>query len=329
LLAEMVGRSTGQDTMAFAQRELMTALGVEAGSWEWGRDKAGHVQGFSGVRMTPDDYGRLGDLMRRGGVWRGTRLLSREFVRRAITPSKTNGCYGWLIWLNAAQPCISPTVAKRPVKNSRDFPDLPADFYSFSGLFGQRVTMFPTQDVVIVRTGQDPSLVPAGESSWEHELYTRVLGAITDGKWKAPGDAPRVNDERKDVDYGFGSSATQPDEYSKGFVQDDLPPAGPARARAAILTLARALVDRQGIVRLTIACPARTANPCSGTARLTDTKAKRYDVAGGRAETLSFRLSQSARARLRERGTLALTATAVNADAAGGTTTTSTFILRG
>ena len=52
--------------------------------------------------------------------------------------------------------------ADRGVEDGRDFPELPADFYNFSGLFGQRVTVFPTQDIVIVRIGQDPGLVPAG-----------------------------------------------------------------------------------------------------------------------------------------------------------------------
>jgi CubicO group peptidase (beta-lactamase class C family) len=328
LLAEMVGRSAGEDTMAFAQRELMTALGIEAGSWGWSRDPAGHVQGFYGVQMTPDDYGRLGDLMRRGGVWRGARLLSREFVRRAVTPSPTNGCYGWLIWVNAAQPCIGPTVANRPVENGRDYPDLPADFYTFAGLFGQRVAVFPTQDLVIVRTGQDPGLVPAGEANWEHELYTRVLGSITDQRRDPPGEAPRVNEERTDVDYGFGSAIAEPDQYSKGAVQDALGPAGPARARAAILTLAGAQVGKHGVVRLRIACPPRAALACAGTATLTGAGTRRYLLAGGRAKTVRFRLSEKTLASLRKRGTLALTATAVNADAGGGTPASSTLTVR-
>ena len=48
--------------------------------------------------MRPDFFARFGDLMRRGGVWKGQRLLSAAFVRKAIAPSPTNGCYGWLIW---------------------------------------------------------------------------------------------------------------------------------------------------------------------------------------------------------------------------------------
>ena len=323
LLAEMIGRSAGEDAMEFAQRELMTPLGIEEGSWDWTRDRAGHIQGFYGVQMTPDDYGRLGDLMRRGGVWKGERLLSREYMRRSVEPSPTNGCYAWLIWVNAGAPCIGVTIEKRGVRNTRDYPDLPADFYTFSGLFGQRVTIFPTQDLVIVRTGQDPGLIPAGQASWEHELYTRVLGAITDQKIEPPGEAPRTSEEREDVDYGFQTALREPDQYSKGAVQDPLPPAGPARARAAVFGIAPRRAKKRGVVRVKLACPPQWPAPgvsaCTGRAKLEGAKARRYEIAPGTSEKIRFRLSKKTRRKLRRRGSLDLAATAKNFDAAGGT----------
>jgi CubicO group peptidase (beta-lactamase class C family) len=329
LLAEAIGRSADEDIMAFAQRELMSPLGIEEGSWDWTRDRAGNVQGFMGVQMTPDDFGRLGDLMRRDGVWMGKRLLSREYMERSVAPSETNGCYGWLIWVNAAQPCIGVTIEKRGVKNSRDYPDLPADFYTFSGLFGQRVTVFPTQDLVIVRTGQDPGLIPAGQASWEHELYTRVLGSITDQKIEKPGEAPRVNEEREDVDYGFQTAFSEPDQYSKGAVQDPLPPAGPVRARAAVIGIARRHVRKGGVVRVQLACPPQWASAelsaCIGQAKLAGAKARSYDIAAGETEKLRFRLSRKTRRKLSRRGSLALAASARNVDDAGGTVSRATI----
>ena len=76
--------------------------------------------------MRPDDFGRLGELMRRGGVWHGRRLLSKRFVAEAIAPSPTNGCYAWLIWVNAADAVRRPHDQRAPGEESRDFPDLPA-----------------------------------------------------------------------------------------------------------------------------------------------------------------------------------------------------------
>jgi CubicO group peptidase (beta-lactamase class C family) len=333
LLAEIVGRSAGEDVMAFGQRELMGPLGIGPNSWRWTRDPAGHVGGFYGVQMTADDYGRLGDLFRRGGVWKGKRLLSREYMRRSVEPSKTNGCYGWLIWLNAAAPCIGPTVADRGIEDGRDFPELPADFYNFSGLFGQRVTVFPTQDIVIVRTGQDPGVVPAGQASWENELYKRVLGAMTDQTYEPPGDAPRVNDENEDtdVDYGFGQALFEPDQYSKGAQQDPLPAAGPARARAAIFSTQKTRA-RHGLVRIELTCPPRwptdELTACTGVAKLRGAKAESYLLPAGTTRTLRFQLSDKTRNRLRRKGSLTLPARARNADSTGGTLARATIRVR-
>jgi CubicO group peptidase (beta-lactamase class C family) len=322
LLAEQVGRAAGEDAQAFAQRELMDPLGIPASAWRWVRDPAGHVQGFYGVNMRPDDFGRLGELMRRGGVWRGRRLLSAEFVRRAVEPSATNGCYGWLIWVNAAAPCVGPTITERPVDDERSFPDLPADMYRFSGLFGQLVTVFPSQGIVVVRTGQDPGLVFAGGQSWEHELYRRVLGAVTDQRIDPPGPPPS-GPPQQNADYGFQTALLEPDQYARGVIQDPLPPAGPARARAPQLAAESSTVSDRGEVLVRLHCPRAwpgELNGCSGRADATGgARPVTYAVAPGQAAVLRLRLADERLRELRRAGSLAVTVTARNADAAGGT----------
>ncbi|MBI5106054.1 MAG: serine hydrolase [Solirubrobacterales bacterium] len=316
LLAEAVQRAVGEDFQAFAQRELLTPLGIEPGTWRWVRDSKGHTQGFFGVQMTPDDYGRLGELLRRGGVWKGRRLLSTRYVREAVAPSPTNGCYGWLIWVNAAKPCIGPRITERPVTDSRDFPDLPADLYRFSGLFGQLVTVFPSQDLVVVRTGQDKGLVFAGGAGWEHDLYAKVLASITDQRIEPPGDAPAVGGvvDRPNADKGFQDALLEPQEYAKPWLDEPLPPAGPERARAVRLRLAHPKVSRKRIVTARLTCPARAPRACRGTATLERAKgAKRYAAAPGRTILVRFRL------RHRPKAPVSLVLGAVNEDATGGT----------
>ena len=331
LLAEATARAVGDDFEAFAQRELMGPLGIDGKTWNWSRDSEGHVLGFMGVNMRPDDFGRLGDLMRRGGVWRGTRLLSKEFMARAVAPSATNGCYGWLIWVNAAQPCIGPTVSERPVSNQRDYPDLPADMYRFSGLFGQLVTVFPTEDVVVVRTGQDPGLVPAGGQGWEHDLYVKVLGAITDQQRSAPGEAPRVNDERESADYGFQTSAREPDQYSQGQNPPPLPPAGPRRARAVVIGPTTTRMRRPGSVGVRIWCPRvhpAGGGECAGTATLEGaTGPRRFSVPAGEHGVVRFRLAPKMIRRVKRHATV-MTVSAVTADAGGGTATADRVTVR-
>ena len=326
LLAEAVGRAAGEDVQAFGQRELFDALGIPGDAWHWVRDPAGHVQGFYGVNMRPDDFGRLGELMRRGGVWRGHRLLSTRYMREAIGPSATNGCYGWLIWLNSGAPCIGPTITDRPVTLTRDFPDLPADMYRFSGLFGQLVTIFPSQGIVVVRTGQDRGLLFSGGSDWEHDLYAKVLAAVTDQRIAKPGDAPQSPAaSRQSADYGFQTALAEPDQYGKGVSQDPLPPAGPARARAARLRLSARRASRRGGVTIRMGCPARwpgrdPAPHCTGLGRLEGARRSlRYDVAPGGTTLLRFRLTARRLRTLKRAGRLTLNVVATNTDAAGGT----------
>ena len=211
----------------------------------------------SALNMRADDFGRFGDLMRRGGRWKGRQVLSESFIDQAVTPSRTNGCYGWLIWLNRSKPCVGPRVSGRPVSGSRDFPTLPPDLYRFSGLFGQVVSVFPSQDIVVVRTGQESTPAFSGGSSWEKGLYERVLGSVTDQRIPRPADANDPDPETPDADRGFQTAVFNPGEYFPGIVQPPLPPAAPRRARAMQLFLLRPRATAAGLVRVRLTCPAR------------------------------------------------------------------------
>jgi CubicO group peptidase (beta-lactamase class C family) len=325
LLGEAVERATGEDFERFAQRELMDRLGIRDENWHWVRDRAGNVAAFMGVNMRPDDFGRLGELMRRDGMWRGKRLLSRRYLGEALAPSATNGCYGWLIWLNAGSPCIGPTIQERPVSDNREWPDLPKDLYRFSGLFGQLVTVLPAQGIVVVRTGQDPGLAPTGGTGWEHDLYAKILASVTDQRVEPAGDA-KVAQDRPNADYGFQTSIREPDQYRKGLEQDPLPAAGPARARALWTWLAFRRVSRKGIISVRAACyarwPGREAPPCEGVATLEGTRRPvRYRLQPGTKSLLRFTLANASRRSLARAGTARLRFRARNTDAAEGVET--------
>jgi CubicO group peptidase (beta-lactamase class C family) len=330
LLAELVGRSAGTDIRDFAQKELFDPLGIEAGTWNWVTDRKGNAGGFYGVNMRPDDFARLGDLMRRGGVWNGKRLLSQEFVTRAVAPSKTNGCYGWLIWVNAGTPCIGPRITSRPVDASHRFPKLPRDMYSFNGLLGQLVTVFPTQDVVVVRNGVDSQFNLTGGQGWEATLYDKVLASLRDTKVEPPasgGDAPQP--DNPDNDAGFQTALAEPDQFSKGVLQAPLPPAGPRRARAPQFELALDRVSSKGTIVLRVFCPPRPAKPCSGRASLPRTRSSAaYEVPAGDSGLVRLTLKSAELRKARKEKAVWLDATLRNDDEAGGVAITHPIALK-
>ncbi len=71
---------------------------------------------------------------------------------------------------------------------------------------------------------------------------------------EGPGEGPK---DKPNSDAGFQNSLREPDQYSQGANQQPLPPAGPARARAAVLSLARPRASRRGVVSLRVTCPPR------------------------------------------------------------------------
>lgn len=323
LLAEAVERAVGEDFQSFAQRTLFGRIGIAEGSWFWRRDGAGNTQGFFGLNMRIDDFARLGELMRRGGVWRGRRLLSRRFVREAIEPLPQSGCYGWLIWLNASKPCVSPRIEERPVSDAPLFPTLPADAYQYAGLFGQLVTVFPSQGVIVARTGNDTGSFSGG-SDWEEELYRQVLASIVDGSGRYPPADPDAEDvSREDVDRGFGEALADPAQYLQPFAPPPLPPPGPARARATLIKFGPKVPSGSGVVKTRLRCPrvwAPGLRPrCIGKAKLGRAGAPlRYRIKAGKARTIRFRLRPAAIRRLERRGRLETFVRARNRDRAAG-----------
>ncbi len=332
LLAEATQSAVGEDLQAYAQRELFGPIGIEPGTWRWQRDSAGHTQGFFGLHMVPDDFARLGELLRRGGVWQGRRLLSKRFVREAVAPIPQNGCYGYLIWVNASKPCVGPRVIDRPVSDDRDFPSLPADMYQFAGLFGQLVTVFPGEGLVVTRFGQDTGSI-AGGAPWEEEFYRQVLGSITDQPIEMPKPKPDAGEvSREDVDRGFLDAIQHPEQYGGGELPPPLPPAGPARARATLIELRARRPGPQGTVKVRLHCPRAWPSGlrprCAGKARLTGASARDYRVKAGKTKRVRFHLRPGFARRLDRHRRLDVTVKTRDRDRAAGAVAKRTFTLR-
>jgi CubicO group peptidase (beta-lactamase class C family) len=132
--------------------ELFDRIGMKSAMLEG--DVKGAPGGGSYVFATPRDYARFGYLYLNDGCWEGERILPQDWVVRSTTMSKTfeigadatqKTPNGWMWWLNQ----VPPKQTDRPWK------DAPADTYTADGHWGQYITVVPSKDVVIVRTGDD------------------------------------------------------------------------------------------------------------------------------------------------------------------------------
>lgn len=90
----------GADLEQFTQRFLFDKLGMSHSVWM--EHNPMKILGFG---WTTDvlDMAKLGQLMLRGGMWNGERLLAAEWIYRMTHPSfeDANTGYGYLTWLNS------------------------------------------------------------------------------------------------------------------------------------------------------------------------------------------------------------------------------------
>ena len=156
LFYQRVGGST-QQSVDYLYSEFFEPLGMRNTVLE--PDPSGVFVGSSYIYASARDWGRLGELMLRGGQLNGLRLLSENWVARAATPNgaDNDARYGYQFWLNAGG------VELR-------WPDLPEDAYAMQGNHGQVVMIIPSRNMAMVRLGWSATPYPT----------SRKLGLLLD-----------------------------------------------------------------------------------------------------------------------------------------------------
>lgn len=111
LVARILEKGTGQSLDAFAKEALFDPLGIDAFEWV---GMEGVPSAASGLRLNIHDLVLIGEMIRLGGEWRGTRIVSEEWLRESFEPRATlqSGLrYGYFWWLSGAgDPPISTSA---------------------------------------------------------------------------------------------------------------------------------------------------------------------------------------------------------------------------
>jgi len=152
LVADQVG--AGQPYRDYLQSTLFDAIGMHSATATF--DDAGTFIGSSYVYATARDFAKFGLLYLRGGAWDGEQLVSTDWVRTARVPvsidDESGYGYAWQWWVRGD------------------------DYGTFGaqGYEGQRVTVIPALDAVLVRCGKtDDDNYPALRA-WQD----RVIAAL-------------------------------------------------------------------------------------------------------------------------------------------------------
>jgi CubicO group peptidase (beta-lactamase class C family) len=152
LLEQVVASATAEGFSAYFNRVLRDPTGMD-GTWIWNDND--HV-----FYSTARSMARFGLLILAGGEWSGAVLLrDAVYFDDMITPSQDlNKSYGYLWWLNGQPSFMVPE--SQIVFPGSFTPNAPADMVSGMGKNGQYVCVVPSEGIVMVRMGENPSSVP-------------------------------------------------------------------------------------------------------------------------------------------------------------------------
>ncbi len=153
LLVRVLERATGQSLSEYATAYLWHPLGVPvAAGWKTDRQGDGNILGFTGFNTTATGLARIGQLMVKGGVWQGNRLLPESWTEALYRADTIRGAV--------------------PFYQRAWYPNSYYQDYFAEGLFYQYLYCHPATGTVIVRIGD------GGSGSYDWRMSFRVLAGI-------------------------------------------------------------------------------------------------------------------------------------------------------
>ena len=159
LLAYIFQKETGQDIEAYGEKYLFRPLGIKH---HWKRTYLGLVDTEGGLFITGADLAKIGYLYMHDGIWGGNRIVSSAWVKQSLTPFVDTGWqglkYGFKWWLY-------------PRKEPGEF------IWMGIGFGGQRLMVFPREQLIATFTGWDIIKDPAVDVELANRLLPSVIAA--------------------------------------------------------------------------------------------------------------------------------------------------------
>ncbi|UOQ97415.1 serine hydrolase [Hymenobacter sp. 5317J-9] len=139
--------------------------------------------GMTGLWLNDVYYSRARSMARFGlfilarGAWNGTQILDTAYFRRMTTPSQTlNRSYGYLWWLNG-QPSYKLPGSQLTFPGAFT-PAAPPDMIAALGKNDQKIYVVPSLGLVVVRQGNSAGPRTLAVSSFDNELWTRIMAVF-------------------------------------------------------------------------------------------------------------------------------------------------------
>ncbi|ASV32715.1 serine hydrolase [Maribacter cobaltidurans] len=172
LIQDVITNATGEDFELYFANTLKDKIGM-SGTWL-------SSNGDNNVYWsTARSMARFGLLNLNNGIWEDTVILGNEEFLSDMknTSQDLNKSYGYLWWLNGKESAMVPQ--SQIVFPTQLIPNAPSDLYAGLGKNDQKLYVIPSENMVVVRMGQDTGDAALGPSSFDNELWS-YLNAIID-----------------------------------------------------------------------------------------------------------------------------------------------------
>lgn len=167
LLQDVVSFATQTNFETYFTQKLKDRIGM-TGTWI-------STNGENNVYWsTARSMARFGLLNLNNGVWDQETILGNEMYLNAAknTSQDLNKSYGYLWWLNGKESAMVPQ--SQLIFNSELISNAPADLYAGLGKDDQKLYVIPSENMVVVRLGEDTGNPALGPSSFDNDLWEAI-----------------------------------------------------------------------------------------------------------------------------------------------------------
>jgi hypothetical protein len=171
MLSAIVTEITGKSLFEFCKERIFDPMGIKRVLWQSCPQSI--TLGGWGLFMRIEDMAKLGQMYLDNGMWNGQQIIPRQWVVESTalqieTDDESNRHYGYQIWIN----------------NDRH------GSYSFNGMMGQNVFVYPDVDMVIVTNAGNSDVFQTSSMTMRiREMMKKI--DVTDG---ALPDDPKARD---------------------------------------------------------------------------------------------------------------------------------------
>lgn len=134
LFEPLLERATGLDAHTYLRQKILTPIGIDSNGVGMWFDRTGQNPiTYFGLDMRPIELARFGLLYARGGTWDGQQIISPSYVQDSLRAQSP--FYGFQWWV---------------LNNAFFGQSVPISVVAALGLDGQKIYVWPDQDIVLV-----------------------------------------------------------------------------------------------------------------------------------------------------------------------------------